>query len=48
MMRDARPMTTIPVPRLISAERWYCASTAPDSARAQWARQRPTRGGEGG
>ena len=27
-------MTTMPVPRLMSAERWYWASTAPDSISA--------------
>ena len=35
-------MTTIPVPRLISAERWYWASTAPDRAVMALEMQRPT------
>ena len=42
MMSEARPMTTMPVPRLMSAERWYWASTAPDSAVMALAMQRPT------
>ena len=41
-MREARPMTTMPVPRLMSADFWYWASTAPDRAVMALAMHRPT------
>ena len=42
MMRLARPMITMPVPRLMSAVFWYWASTAPERAVMELEMHRPT------
>ena len=42
IIRLASAMVTIPVPRLISQDFWYCANTPPDNAVIALATQRPT------
>ena len=42
MIREARPMMTMPLPRLISAVFWYWARSAPDRAVQALAMHRPT------
>ena len=42
MIKDAKPMMTMPVPRLMSAVFWYCASTAPLRAVMALDRHSPT------
>ena len=41
MIREARPMMTMPLPRLMSAVFWYWASTAPDREVQALAMHRP-------